>query len=53
MKISNKEDVIKWIENGTHRKLTEDEILLVGIGFDFGLVEGREQEKDKKGEMVK
>jgi hypothetical protein len=48
MRVRNIEQVIHHIENTTNRKLTNDEILLIGIGFDFGLVEGREQEKEKE-----
>jgi len=48
MKVENIEDVVKWIEKGTGKKLSVDEIILIGIGFDFGLVEGREREKEKQ-----
>jgi 2-C-methyl-D-erythritol 4-phosphate cytidylyltransferase len=47
MRVKNHEELVKYIENALKRKLTDDQILLVGIGFDIGLVEGREQEKEK------
>jgi hypothetical protein len=55
MEFSNHEEVIKWIEKTTHRILTEDEKILVGIGFDFGTIKGREEEeeKNKRGELIK
>ena len=48
VRYKNIEEVVEWIEWSTNRKLTNDEITLVDIGFKFGLTEGKERQKEEE-----
>lgn len=48
MRFKTIEEVIEWIEWSGSRKLSNDEITLVDIGFKFGLTEGKERQKEEE-----